>query len=243
MSYSPLCQPYGAYQLKATYQRNMLLGQLIVVTTVATFLLIATLIGPNASSNVVVSGDDSTRVYILVDLPPPPKIDREIVVDPGNPAPPEGIRGVIPTAVDDSLIYDDDAVIYSRDELANLVGPDVGTLGDCIEIQVVDEIDYLPSDTEFVIVDRHPEFVHTEKPEYPRLARQAGIEGDGWIRVLVGKDGKVLDVKIIKSTESDVLDQAAIDAAFLNIFSPAIRDNKPVAAWVSYRFKFRLSDR
>ena len=46
-----------------------------------------------------------------------------------------------------------------------------------------------------------PEIIFKARPVYPRRARQAGKEAVVTIRVLVGKKGKVLDVKVMGSPD------------------------------------------
>jgi protein TonB len=106
-------------------------------------------------------------------------------------------------------------------------------------IMVAEEV--LPSPDEFVPVEEQPELVMKKAPEYPTLAREAGIEGTVVLRLLVGKDGKVRDV-IVGQGVSEVLDEAAIAAAREYVFKPAIQNKNPVAVWVAIPFRFSLRD-
>jgi len=94
---------------------------------------------------------------------------------------------------------------------------------------------------EFVPYDIAPEPKYWFKPEYPDIAREAGIEGMVILKLLVDTDGSVLAVKILKSVHP-ALDQAASDAAMDSKFSPAMHRNKPVKVWVSFPVKFRLGE-
>lgn len=58
------------------------------------------------------------------------------------------------------------------------------------------------------------------KPEYPKLALRRGYEGILRLKVLIAKNGEVINVKIIKSTGYKVLDKSGIEAAKKSKFYP-----------------------
>lgn len=76
-------------------------------------------------------------------------------------------------------------------------------------------------------------------PEYPEIARQLGARGTVFLRVLVDVDGKVKDVRILRSSGYDFLDNAAKEAAKKYEFEPA-KDNegKPIATWFPIKINF-----
>ena len=58
------------------------------------------------------------------------------------------------------------------------------------------------------------------KPKYPKLALRRGYEGILKLKVLIAKNGEVINVKIIKSTGYKVLDKSGIEAAKKSKFYP-----------------------
>ncbi len=94
----------------------------------------------------------------------------------------------------------------------------------------------------FVVVEKLPVPITHPAPSFPEIARRAGVEGTVFIKMWVTKEGKVKTVEVLKST-SNIFDQAAIDAAMLWTFTPAIMNNGPVSVWVTVPFKFRLSSK
>ena len=69
-----------------------------------------------------------------------------------------------------------------------------------------------------------------EKPEYPAAALRAGEEGDVVVSVCVDKDGKMSDVKLVKSSGSARLDEATLKGLARTRLDPAVgTDNKPIA--------------
>ena len=104
---------------------------------------------------------------------------------------------------------------------------------------VIEEV--LPAPDEFIPVEEQPVIVEWKTPEYPRMAREAGIEGIVTVRALVGKDGKVRDAILGKGVHQ-LLDEAALAAAKECVFKPAIQNKNPVAVWVAIPFNFHLQN-
>ncbi len=133
----------------------------------------------------------------------------------------------------------DTVTIATQAELAAVVGGFDSDEGDKGGIYIAPEdTDYIPSRTEFVAADRSPAFVHQEKPEYPRLLKKAGITGKVVLQALINKQGEVQDVKVVKSSGTRGLDDAAVAAAYKSTFTPAISHGQPIYMWVSYAVEF-----
>ncbi|MFH2048259.1 MAG: energy transducer TonB [bacterium] len=243
--------PYGAYELKATYQRNMLIGMASVTTLVITILLTVALYSifkPNIIMDSVIpfEGDDGIApkptIFSIVHQTPQFNSGsrREIIADVG-----------IPTPVADSLFADDDmTIIASNEELAILNGSgngpftgndnniDFGNGGNGSYYGVGEEI----TPTTFVKVEEPPVMIKEYVPKYPRLCEIAGITGTVWIWALVDENGKVIKAEVIKSSENQALDEAALMAAYKNIFKPGIQNKRPIKVGVTYKVEFILDD-
>lgn len=69
-----------------------------------------------------------------------------------------------------------------------------------------------------------------EKPEYPSAALRAGEEGEVVVSACVDKDGRMSDVKLVKSSGSQRLDDATLKGLPRTRLDPAIgTDGKPIA--------------
>lgn len=239
-----LYSPYGAYELKAKYQRNFGLGTLMTLSFVLLILLTAWVIA-NLGEDDLEAIDLSARVIKTVaDLGPPPSVAKKPpqvnVNQPQVAAPKVGI----PKPVADDEVIDEDVVLATRDELAEIVAPDITAASDGDGDIVVDisDDDYLPEPDEFVPVEIYPEMIFQQAPDYPRLARQAGITGVVWVRALVDKEGNVRRAMVHKSSGTKSLDEAAVAAAYNNKFKPGIQNGRPVNCWVSYKVNFEIPD-
>lgn len=92
----------------------------------------------------------------------------------------------------------------------------------------------------FVPFDELPELLSFDKPTYPELAREAGIEGRVVFIVTIGPDGMVLDASVHTSHVTDSMTRAALESVKRARFKPAKQRHVPVKAIVYMPYHFRL---
>lgn len=90
-------------------------------------------------------------------------------------------------------------------------------------------------------LDRAPEVIGRVNPDYPFNARERGIEGYVAVKVLVGKDGSVHQVNVLKAKPSGVFDQSVRKAVANWRFRPGEVGGEPVTAWITTTLHFRLN--
>jgi protein TonB len=100
-------------------------------------------------------------------------------------------------------------------------------------------IDSLLSPDAFVAVEQMPTPITIPRPNYPQLAREAGIEGQVKVRALVGTDGKVRRTLIVSGPQQ--LQEAAERAVMKGSFRPALQNSRPVQVWVVVPINFSLN--
>ena len=88
-------------------------------------------------------------------------------------------------------------------------------------------------------VDEKPVRLSAPIPRYTEAARANNIQGTVMLRVLVGADGDVRQVRVVRGLP-DGLTEQAIAAAREAKFKPAIKDGKPVPYWVVLEMGFNL---
>jgi protein TonB len=93
---------------------------------------------------------------------------------------------------------------------------------------------------EFYAFDEAPVLIKFVNPKYPDLARQAGIEGTVLLNVLVGDDGKVLQVTVIQSDVTPAMEKSAMEAAKQFMFKAAKQRTVSVKARVAIPIRFKL---
>lgn len=235
--------PYGAMELKTCYQRNMLMSTLFITIVVMAGMAAAFLFSP-ASEVVVIKPVvpvDTVSITIIL----PPTVTPDVPIIGGGVIQSSGDIG-IPVPIADDAIIDDNVAIATKDDLAainsqSLPGTD-GSIRDTLVI-IPDQafVDY-PDMNEFIPYQHLPEMIYEAVPDYPRLARQAGMEASVWIKALVDKDGNVINAVVFKSSGTKAgFDEAAVVAAYNCKFRPAVQNGFPVPAWVTYKVEFILN--
>jgi protein TonB len=224
--------PYGAPELKEVARKYMFRGVLVGSASWLVVFLLSMGTGaflrsrPKETSVIVVPYRELAAPPPLTDKPPPPAVAIAQPVAPPSVA--------VPVPVPDAEAPPEQ-VIASQEELAQTT-PAVGDGEN--QLVVAPDEDALPKYGEYVYVEELPEAITKPSPEYPDLARSAGVDGTVLVQALVGKDGKVKDTKVVKSIP--MLDEAAVKAVRMWVFKPALSNNKPVAVWVAVPVKFTL---
>jgi len=239
MATNVLYSPYGSFELKAKYQRNFALSTTATLAFVLLILAVAWIISSLGKEEAI----NAPQVIIrtVADLGPPPSIAKKPpqvkVSAPQVVAPKVGI----PKPVADDEVLDEDVVIATKDEMAEIVAPDITAMSEGGNIAVeIDPDDYLPAPDEFIPLEIRPEMIYQHTPEYPRLAKDAGITGTTWVNVLLNEEGSVMDAIIAKSSGTTSLDDAALQAARKCKFKPGIQNGRPVKCWVTFPIEFKL---
>jgi TonB family protein len=84
-----------------------------------------------------------------------------------------------------------------------------------------------------------PKLIKSVEPVYPRLAREARVQGTVRLRAVIDASGKVQEVKLIEGPP--MLVQAAIDAARQFEYSPPTADGRPINVRADLVFTFQLN--
>ncbi len=92
---------------------------------------------------------------------------------------------------------------------------------------------------EFFMVQQKPQIIKRVLPEYPELARKAGLEGKVIVEIIVGKDGHVKSARVLKS-DNEIFNQAALNAVKHYVFKPAMQNDRPVSVRVIQPIVFSL---
>jgi TonB family protein len=88
--------------------------------------------------------------------------------------------------------------------------------------------------------DRDPVLITPIAPVYPEKARLVNLEGSVYLVMLVGEDGKVMEIEV-DSSDHEWLTQAAIEAVKKASFTPAITKGKAAKVWYSQKISFKLT--
>ena len=226
--------PYGAPELKEV-ARKYLVRATIYGSALWLIVFILSLGGvfllkhrPKETSVIVVPYRELAAPPPLTDKAAPPPVNVATPVAP----PTVGVAVPVPDAE-----APPEQTIASQSEIANSTGS-VESSGDGNIVVAPPSDDELPQLGQYVFVEELPEAITKVSPQYPDIAREAGVDGTVLVQALVGKDGHVKDVRVQKSIP--MLDASAQAAVRQWVFKPALSNNKPVAVWVAVPVRFTL---
>lgn len=225
------------FELKVAIRRNMLRG--LIASAALHFLVL----GAYFLNEWIASQDEgartvTVRVMRYSELGPPPSIagtPPSIAVSGPTVKPSIGI----PVPVPDAEISPEQT-LATQEELAQMASPVTteGIGGGDIQVEQDIAIDE-PGIDEFVPVEKLPIPIKQVKPDYPEVARRAGLEGTVWVKILIDKEGNPKKAVVVKS-DAEIFNEAAIKAAMEWKFTPAIMNKGPVVVWVAVPFRFKL---
>lgn len=91
-------------------------------------------------------------------------------------------------------------------------------------------------------VDRQPDPINPPVwPVYPKEAREKGIEGTVYVKLLVNDKGTV-EKAVVEQSDAEIFNKVSVDAAMKWKFKPALKQGSPVSTWIMLPFKFKLAD-
>jgi periplasmic protein TonB len=161
--------------------------------------------------------------FVIAQSPQPPPPDPPPTFEPRNTAPP--LTAPVPVVLPDDAFSEDAPFVEFTDD-PPVVPPIVP-----------------PRDVQMVGVRADARFPLT-RPPYPQKDVREGNEGSVELEVYVMPNGRIGDVRVLKSTGSPTLDQSAVDEAKRRWrMLPAMRDGEAYAQWHRLRVVFDLKDR
>jgi protein TonB len=83
------------------------------------------------------------------------------------------------------------------------------------------------------------ELIHRVSPEYPKMARDAGVKGTVEVRAAVGTDGKVKSVEVLRGPT--LLQRAAVEAVRQWVYRPTILNGRAVESETVITLKFGVN--
>jgi protein TonB len=173
-------------------------------------------------------------IQIVPITPPPPPAPPASTPRTAPPragaAPLTAPEGITPETPIDPVIYD-----------APPVDGGVISFGDCNCIPEAAPPPPPPAPPAIVRVGgdiRPPRKVMDVAPVYPPLARAAGVQGLVILEAVIGEDGGVRDVRVLRS--APLLDQAAMEAVRQWRFTPTLLNGEPVPVVMTITVAFKL---
>lgn len=101
-------------------------------------------------------------------------------------------------------------------------------------------ISSIASDPVFVPATIDPAAMARFQPSYPSSMVRAGIEGAATVRVLIGSDGGVKSVELVRATDPAFFEATRTQALRYWRFTPATKDGIAAESWRTMTVKFKL---
>jgi len=154
-------------------------------------------------------------------------------------------KAAIPVAVPEDEVPLDQALIPTQAEIATQVGATDEGLdirpGEQIEIKE-ETGEAIPDMGVFVPFEVPPQPLDdfSPQPEFPELAKTAGVTGKVIVQVYVDKRGEVKKWKVVKEDPRDLGFGEEVEKVIKKWkFTPAIQQGNPVGVWVAVPFTFK----
>lgn len=143
------------------------------------------------------TGDNNTVDLTKYDM----VTDELLDIPPTEQPPPPPPQAIVPKIVE---VPDEEEIIEDIDVLIDV---EMKATSETIKVAPVEAIEKEESDEIFMIVEEQPQFPGgtgefmkfvVANMRYPRQARSMGVEGKVFIKAVVGKDGKLTDLEVMK---------------------------------------------
>jgi len=240
-------QSYGAYVIRSIYSRNLLYA------VAATILLIALMVyGPAIAAylkgnEVLEKAPPKKLVYTELSAPPP--------IDKPKPPPPQiqlpklqkVIKFVPPKVVKEEVVEEVPTIEeIKQNEVAavEVEGETEVVFEEPVQAVVEDE------NKIFMVVEQQPEFEGgyeammnfiRKNMRYPASARRMGIDGTVYVSFVVGKDGSIADVKVLRGISADCDKEAVRVVQMMPPWKPGRQNGKNVFVRFNLPIKFKLN--
>ncbi len=238
---------YGAYDLRHTYNKRvmMIIGG-VILFSIALFGLKKFIDRPKEEVKEVLKVEQ-------IDLTPPPPVEEQPPPPPPPPPPPmvEMVKFTPP-------VIKDDAVEEEPQKLQEEVKEtNVGTKDQEGEKDVVVPVENTgPVETApeiFTVVEEMPEFTggmaelgkylkKTIEPNYPQMAKEAGITGKCYLKFVVKEDGSINDVQVLKGVPGcPECDKVAVNAVkSMPKWKPGKQNGRQVSVYYNIPINFSV---
>ena len=206
--------------------------------------------------------DDEIGPVIMTQLDPLDQVKEEqIIRQPDAPPPPElnsSIKFTPPVIKKDEEVRDEDEMKSQMEmtetkvniSVADVQGKDDGTGVDIADLP--DNKIIVNEEKVFEHVEQMPQFPGGDKEllaylskniKYPAIAQEQNIQGKVYLRFVVGKDGEVSEVTVVRSLDPSCDKEAVRVVKSLPKFIPGKQNGNPVKVYYSVPVTFRLVDK
>ncbi len=94
----------------------------------------------------------------------------------------------------------------------------------------------------FMAWEEAPELIRSTqvKPDYPSIARKAGVEGKVLLQIVIDEEGNVIKADVVFASPAGIFEDAAIKAIMQWKYKPAKQRDKAIKVAMGYTMEFTL---
>jgi periplasmic protein TonB len=249
---------YGAYLMRKIYEKRVLTSALLGITFFS--LAVAGPVLYEKFRDKSAEKKEKEKVVELKAIEPPP-------MDPKTPPPPElppppppkvsTIKFIPPEVAKDEEVQEEmveqkeleDKVIATKTEEGDPnVNPDDVIVEDAAP-KTTEVIGTKQEDEVFLIVEQQPEFPGGMQAmykwlgknlKYPSQAKRMGVEGRVFVSFVVGKDGSIRDIQVLKGIGAGCDEEAQRVIQSMPAWNPGKQGGRPVSVKYNLPLVFKL---
>jgi protein TonB len=239
---------YGAYVLRGSYGTNVAIGLIITLLVTVLIIFLPKIIDSLSDGSDAVKPTARKLVYTELSAPPP--------IDKPKPLPPvlqlpklqKIIKFVPPKVVKEDVTETAPTIDEIKANDVAAVAVDGPT--DIVFEEPLEEITVENEDEIFTVVEQAPEFEGgydalmlwvQRHMVYPANARRMGMEGTVYLSFIVGKDGVIRDVSILKGFMRECDSEALRVVNMMPKWKAGKQNGHTVNVRFTLPLKFRLS--
>jgi protein TonB len=241
-------QAYGAYVLRKVYNKNVAIGVMVTAIVLALIIFSPQIMELFKGEEVVDKTPPRKLIYTELSAPPP--------IDKPKPPPPQiqlpklqkVIKFVPPKVVKEEVVEEVPTIEeIKQNEVAavEVEGPTEVVFEEPAPVVVEEDENKI-----FMVVEQQPEFEGgyeammnfiRKNMRYPASARRMGIDGTVYVSFVVGKDGAINDVKVLRGISADCDKEAVRVVQMMPKWKAGKQNGKPVFVRFNLPIKFKLN--
>ena len=246
---------YGAYELRKNSPKRHIRALIIVLSCVILLFALPALIKTVMPEKKI---NEEYGVTKMVNLDPLDQLKEEqIIRQPEAPPPPElksTIKFTPPVIKKDEDVRDEDEM-KTQQELTD-TKVDISTQdikgkedGTGVDIADLDKIIVAEKEQIFTHVEQSPQFPGGDKElfaylnnnlKYPTIAQEQGVQGQVVLRFVVGKNGEVTDITVVRSLDPRCDQEAIRVVKAMPRWIPGKNNGNPVMVYYNLPVRFTL---
>ncbi len=243
---------YGAYFLRRSYSKHVVLGAIITVLTLGALFAAPYVVEWIKGQREVTK--EPVRTVKYTDLQPPPPIQN--TPPPPQLAIPPPVKTIIkflPPKVTDKEVVEEEEMPTIEEIKQNDVGAEnVEGTGEVVFEEPVAEVAAEESDEDviFTVVEQSAEFPGgmealakflQKNVKYPAIARRMGVEGSVFVSFVIDRAGAISDIAVVKGISAECDKEAVRVVGMMPPWKPGKQNGKAVKCRFVLPVKFKLA--